>query len=212
MARARKLFPIYGSTLANNMLVAIARGRVVGNFVSGYVDDYERRGILGGQMRDRELDETIGREAVLAMIVEVRRVLPRFFGKTQYSKLKEDEKETIELFFRECIAALGRAWSWQAEDRRQFARDLALYSDFATRPIVPANTRKRGNGKQKIRRQKQQPIRQAIQQEEPPFIGRVALLIDPSMIDQARRAARKFHSDVERLAQKLLRQTLRPAK
>jgi len=49
-----------------------------------------------------------------------------------------------------------------------------------------------------------------VQQEEPPFVGRVALLLDPSMLEQARRASRKFHGDVERLAQKLLRQTLRP--
>ena len=89
MTRARKLFPIYGSALANNMLLAVERGRVVGNFVSGYIDGYERRGILGGAVRDRELAETIGREVVLAMIVEVRRVLPRFFGKTHCGKLKE---------------------------------------------------------------------------------------------------------------------------
>jgi hypothetical protein len=30
------------------------------------------------------------------------------------------------------------------------------------------------------------------------------------MLDQARRAARKFYGDVERLAQKLFNQTLRP--
>src|ERR1700730_5518470 len=143
MARARKLFPVYGSTLANNMVVAIERGRVVGTFVAGYVDEYKRRGILGGPARDRELDDTIGREAALAMIMEVRHVLPRFFGKTQHSKLNDDEKKTIDLFCQECTAALGRAWNWQAEDRRQFARDLILYSNFGARPVAPAKTRKR---------------------------------------------------------------------
>ncbi len=138
MARARKLFPIYGSSLANNMVAAIERGRVVGNFVSGYIDEYDRRGILGGPARDRELAETIGREVVFAMIVEVRHVLPRFFGKTQFSKLKEDEKKTVELFFREWTEAIGRAWNWKSEDRRQFARDLTLYLDFGSRDAVPA--------------------------------------------------------------------------
>ena len=32
-------------------------------------------------------------------------------------------------------------------------------------------------------------------EEEAPFVGRVALLLDPSMLEQARRAARKFHGE-----------------
>jgi hypothetical protein len=194
MARARKLFPIYGSALANNMLAALGRGRVVDDFVSSYVAEYDRRGILGGPSRDRELAETIGREAMLAMIHEVRQVLPRFFGKKQRAALQEEEKEALDAFFGELMAALGRVWSWNGEDRRQFRHDLDLYSEFAIRQSKAANTRKRGK----------------VQEEEPPFVGRVALLLDPSMLDQARRAARKFHGDAGRLAQKLLRQTLGP--
>jgi hypothetical protein len=194
MARARKLFPIYGSALANNMLAALGRGRVVDGFVAAYVAEYDRRGILGGPSRDRELAETIGREVVLAMVLEVRHALPRFFGKKQRASLKEEQKEAIDAFFRELMAALDRVWSWNAEDRREFRRDLALYSDFAAGQAALANTRKRGK----------------LREEDPPFVGRVALLLDPSMLEQARRAARKFHGDAGRLAQKLLRQTLRP--
>jgi len=73
MARVRKLFPIYGSALANNMFSALSRGRLVDHFVAAYVAEYGRQGILGGPSRDRELTETIGREAMLAMIQEVPR-------------------------------------------------------------------------------------------------------------------------------------------
>jgi len=194
MARARKLFPIYGSALANNMLAALGRGHLVDLFVASYVVDFDRRGILGEASRDRELAETIGREVVLAMILEVREALPRFFVKKQRAKLKEEEQQATDAFFRELIAALDRAWSWNGDDRRQFRRDLALYSDFDASQVALAKTRKRGN----------------LQEGERPFVGRVALLLDPSMLDQARRAARKFHVEVARLAQKLLRQTLRP--
>ena len=194
MARARKLFPIYGSALANNMLESLSRDRVVNNFVGAYIAEYDRRGILGEASRDRELAETIGREIVLAMILEVRGALPGFFGKRQFAKLKDEEKQAIEGFFRELIAALDRAWNWNGEDRRQFRRDLALYSDFDAGQTAIAKKRKRGSAPR----------------EEPPFVGRVALLLDPSMLDQARRASRKFYGEVERLAQKLLRQTLRP--
>jgi hypothetical protein len=192
MARARKLFPIYGSALANNMFSALGRGRVVDRFVAAYVAEYDRAAILGGASRDRELAETIGREAMLAMIHEVPQVLPRFFGKKQYEALKGEEKETMDAFLLELMAALGRVWGWNAQDRRQFGHDLAMYSESAARPVKLAKGRKRGK----------------VRGEDPPFIGRVALLLDPSMLDQARRAAREFHEDVRRLARKILSQTL----
>jgi hypothetical protein len=192
MARARKLFPIYGSALANNMFTALGRGRVVDRFVAAYVAEYDRAAILGGASRDRELAETIGREAMLAMIHEVPQVLPRFFGKKQYEALKGEEKETMDAFLLELMAALGRVWGWNAQDRRQFGHDLAMYSESAARPVKLAKGRKRGK----------------VRGEDPPFIGRVALLLDPSMLDQARRAAREFHEDVRRLARKILSQTL----
>jgi hypothetical protein len=183
MARARKLFPIYGSAFANNMFLALSRGRVVDRFVAAYIAEYDRRGILGGASRDRELAETIGREAMLAMIYEVPQALPRFFGKKLYTTLKVEEK---------LMAALGRAWGWNAQDLRQFGHDLDLYAEFLAGPVELAKGRKRGK----------------VREEDPPFVGRVALLLDPSMIDQARRAARKFHEDVKRLARKILSQTL----
>ena len=174
------------------MFTALGRGRVVDRFVAAYVAEYNRAAILGGASRDRELAETIGREAMLAMIHEVPQVLPRFFGKKQHATLKEEEKTAMDAFFLELMAALGRVWGWNAQDRRQFGHDLDLYSECAARPVKVAKGRKRGK----------------VREEDPPFIGRVALLLDPSMLDQARRAAREFHVDVRRLARKILSQTL----
>ena len=199
MARAKKLFPIYGSALANNMLAALEREHIVAGFVAAYVEEYSRRGILGGPARDRELAETIGREVVIAMTLEVRRVLPGFFGKRLRSKLKNEEKESIDLLLRELVGAFGRAWNWDGEDRRQFRRDFSLYSDSAARKTSAASANR-----------KRRSVR--VGPEESPFVGRVALLLDPSMLDQARRAARKFHGEIAPLAQKLLKQTLRPSR
>ena len=192
MARARKLFPIYGSALANNMLAALVHDRIIDRFVSDYVTQHDRRGILGGPARERELAETMGREILLAMMVEVNEALPSFFGRKPKSKLKAEEVEAIDAFFRELLAALARAQNWNGEDRRQFRRDLTLYSDFSARQEIAAKTRMRGKAPE----------------EEAPFIARVALLLDPSMLEQARGAARDFHSGVGLLARKLLRQTL----
>jgi len=194
MARARKLFPIYGSALANSMLVTLARERVVNGFVAAYEKEYQRRGILGEPARDRELAETMGREILLAMIVETQEGLPPFFGKKQASKLKPEERESIDAFSGELLAALARAQNWNAEDRKQFRRDLELYTEFGARQETKLKPAK---GKR-------------MQEEETPFIARVALLLDPSMLEQARRATRKFHGNVGQLARKLLRQTLSP--
>ena len=192
MPRVRKLFPIYGSSLANNMLSAIVHDRVVAQFVAAYVAEYDRRGILGGPARDRELAETVGREILLAMILEVNEALPSFFGKKPKSKLTSEEADAINAFFRELLGALARAQNWNGEDRRQFRRDLALYSDFRDRRQKAANSRKKGK----------------LPEEEAPFIARVALLLDPSMLEQARRSARKFYANIGQLARKLLKKTL----
>jgi len=91
------------------MLLAIERDRLVDRFVAGYVAQHDRRGILGGPAREKELAETMGREILLAMIVEVREALPAFFGRKQESKLKSEKTEAIDAFFRELLAALARA-------------------------------------------------------------------------------------------------------
>jgi hypothetical protein len=178
------------------MLAALVRDRIVVRFVASYVADYDRRGILGGPAREREMTETIGREILLAMIVEVREALPSFFGKKLRSKLKGEEMGAIDAFSRELLAALSRAQNWNGEDRRQFRRDLSLYTDFSARQEIAAKTTKKGK----------------TPEEEAPFIARVALLLDPSMLEQARRAARKFHGGAGLLARKLLRQTLSPGR
>ena len=174
------------------MFLALGRGRMVEKFVAAYVAEYDRQGILGGPSRDRELAETIGREAMLAMIHEIPQSLPRFFGKKQRAALKDEERQAVDAFFLELMAALGRVWKWNGEDRRQFGHDLNLYSEFTAWSASLAKTRKRGKAPE----------------EDPPFVGRVALLLDPSMLDQARRAARKFHVEVKHLARKSLTQTL----
>jgi hypothetical protein len=194
MARTRKLFPIYGSSLANHMLASLVHDRLVSGFVSGYVAQYDRKGILGGPARDRELTETIGREIVLALIVEVEGLMPAFFGKKQRKKLRVEENQAVELFLAELRAALERAQRWSEDDRKQFQRDLAMYKDFNARTELAAGKAKKNKK----------------QEEEPPFVERVAILLDPSMLEQARRATRKFHASVCALARKLLRHTLDP--
>ncbi len=196
MARARKLFPSYGGALAARLLGALERERVVGKFVAAYVSKFDRRGIQGGPLRDRELAETIGREAMMAMVLEVREALSRFYGKKKRSALDAAAQQAVDAFYGELLASIGRAWNLDPSDLRQFRRDLALYSDSSARQVKAEKNRRQAK----------------LQPEESPFVGRVALLLDPSMLDQARRAAREFHQQIRTLAHTLLRETLRPAR
>jgi hypothetical protein len=177
------------------MLAMLVHDRTVSTYVAAYVSQYDRKGILGGPARDRELTETIGREILLALIVEVENLMPSFFGKKQRKKLRVEENQAVELFLGELRAALERAQRWSEDDRKQFYRDLAMYKDFqARKALAPSSGKKRKT-----------------QEDEPPFVARVAILLDPSMLEQARRATRKFYGTVGVLAKKLLRQTLNPS-
>jgi hypothetical protein len=194
MARVRKLFPSYGSALAKNMISRLARERIVDRWVAAYVAQFDRKGILGGPSRQRELSDTIGREIVLAMTMEIRDLLPKFFGKKSLKNLKLEQMESIDAFLKEMVDALGRVWGWNTEEEQQFRRDLALYADFSKRREL-----------RQTRRTGKRPA------EESPFVARVALILDASLLEQARRAVSKFYSDVVKQAQVVLRETLQPS-
>ena len=81
MATARKLFPSYGSAVAQAFCHALERDGLVQNFIAGYAQEFDRRAVAATAAQERELETTIGREALLAMTIEVREQLPRFFGK-----------------------------------------------------------------------------------------------------------------------------------
>ena len=75
-----------------------------------------------------ELEQTIGREVLLAMTIEVRAQLPRFFGKRRGASLAGDAQAAADAFFREYFSSLGRAGDWPLEEAAQFQRDLDLYA------------------------------------------------------------------------------------
>ena len=91
------------------MLTAITRDGVVDRFVAAYMAEYDRSGILGGPARDRELAETVGREILMAMIMEVHAALPSFFGMKAKGKVRSEEADAIDAFFRVGAPALNNS-------------------------------------------------------------------------------------------------------
>jgi hypothetical protein len=185
MPRTPKLFPSYGSAVANALARAAWRDGIVQKFILRYAEANERRAVAANSRQVNELEQTIGREVLLAMTIEVRAQLPRFFGKRRGTALTGDAWLAVDAFFREYFSALGRAGDWPPEEASQFQRDLELYARMSP-------------GKQKIRSgdKNQTPTE--------PFADRCAILLDPSMMEKARRAAAAFHAEIVRATEKIL--------
>jgi hypothetical protein len=187
MPGKRKLFIMHAQELAHRLVHSIAHGGLVEQFVRSYAERHNRRKLTGDSLRLRELESTIGREALLAIAVEVRRLAPRAFAQGG-SAPGPQEIALGETFFAEFVASLGRALDWAAADvpseMRALERDLEMYWGWSHRSGAPptARSRRRGSGSG----------------SEGPFPDRCAILLDPPMMEQARRAAAAFETDVVR--------------
>lgn len=160
-------------------------------FVDAYIAEFNRRGLKDHPARHRELLATLGREALLAMVVQVHAELPRYLTARRPPVLRGAEVQVAEAFRQELLAALGRAKSWGPADVEEFRRDAELYAQLTARTA-------------KVKRQ-----RKAADPVEGPFVDRCALLLDPSMLEEARRAAGEFFRELERAADETLRRVLR---
>ena len=121
-------------------------------------------------------------ERLLLIAAEVRRLLPRAFGLSRSPR--SEELALCDGFYAEFLEALGRALEWpfaEAETEAEaFRKDLEIYAGWRERnPAVPAARKASRN--------------------ESPFPDRCAILLDSGMMDQARRAAAAFQSDLLRL-------------
>jgi hypothetical protein len=192
MPRTRKIFASHGGELAHKLLGTLEGEHIVEHFVDSYVAEYDRRGLKAHPLRYRELLATLGREAWLAMVAQVNAELPRYLTRRRPSMLRGAELELAEAFRQEILASLGRALRWTPADAEEFRRDLDLYAQLAARTAIVKKHRK------------------PTDPPEGPFVDRCALLLDPSMLDKARRAAGKFLAELERVTEKGLDSIFRP--
>ena len=157
----------------------------------------------------REQLQMIRRESILAAVLRIEAALPARLkvsvtvrgARRPPAKKKKGKKSArpkhraksagvdlaipfLDLFREEFFVALGQSLSWSDEDAQEFWRDLELYEMLAARePSRPAG-RAAASG---------------------PFVDRVALLLDPSLMEQARRAAGKFQLEINAAADRVLR-------
>ncbi len=89
--------------------------------------------------------------------------------------------------------ALGQWLHWSDADANEFWHDLELYEKLSGGQLSAAAQPRRP------------PSRAAGANASGPFVDRTALLLDPSLMEQARRAAAKFQVELNGAADRVLR-------
>lgn len=194
---------------ASVLLATLDRNEMVGRFLDMYAAEHRRPGRADQPTFYREQLQMIRRESILAAVMRIEAALPARLkvsvtvrGGTRSTKSKRKRKKAVrakkkrsssgvdlaipflDLFREEFFVALGQALNWSNDDAQEFWRDLELYEMLAAREPSRAARRAAASG---------------------PFVDRVALLLDPSLMEQARRAAGKFQLEIDAAADRVLR-------
>ncbi|HKS83120.1 MAG TPA: hypothetical protein VJR23_16570 [Candidatus Acidoferrales bacterium] len=194
---------------AGLLLSTLDRGEIVQRFLDMYAAEYRRPGRADQPGHYREQLDTIRREAILAMVIRTEGLLPKRLkvrvslhpakkrkrlkkGKHRVKRLKVSSLDLaiplLDLFREEFFVALGQALNWSEEDAQDFWRDLDLYESLTA-----------------VDEHRSKPHRHSAAPVSGPFVDRVALLLDPSLMEQARRAAGKFQIEINSITDRVLR-------
>jgi hypothetical protein len=180
MAKQRKLFMTHAGELAHRLVRTVRPHGMIADFATSYARSHGRVGVVDEPQRVRELESTLGREAVLVMVAEVSRQMPAALGARKGHPLDAEEAAFARMFWPEFMTALGRALEWPpdefASEREALDRDLLMYRHWAERTPFPGA-----------------PVPQ---DSTSPFLDRCALLLDPSTMEEARAAAADFQKEL----------------
>lgn len=196
---------------AGLLLATLDRNEMVSRFLDMYAAQHRRPGRADHPYLYREQLSRIRREAILAMVLRIEAALPARLkvsvalrGAVQRRKLAKGKKGPraakrkkqadlqlaipfLDLFREEFFVALGQALEWSDDEAEEFWRDLGFYERLSAgepRRAVAVSRRLAISG---------------------PFVDRVGLLLDPSMMDQARREASRFEMELQEAADHVLR-------
>jgi hypothetical protein len=193
------------------LLATLDRNEMVARFLDMYAAENRRPGRADQPAFYREQLQTIRRESILATVLRIEAALPARLkvsvtvrGPKRPRKKKKGKRGRgsrpakrrvnlelaipfLDLFREEFFVALGQSLDWTDEDAREFWHDLELYEKLS----APDSGRQYGRAT-RVR-------------ASGPFVDRVALLLDPSLMDQARQAAGKFQLELNEAADRVLR-------
>jgi hypothetical protein len=186
MAIRRKLFMAHAGELAFRLAEAVGRGGLVGGFVRRYAERHERQTVLHDPSQVREIETGIRREALLVMAMSIADAAPQAFASGRDGTPRVEEAALGETFVMEFLDSLGRtqagALSEAAFEAASFKADLEGYGRWTIRSTEAGKS---------------------AGVMESPFSDRCAILLDPSMMEQAKRAAAGFEAELTDVARRM---------
>ncbi len=189
MPVTRELAALRAREAVRLLLAALQDSRMVAHFVDGYAATNNRRGLIANDTAHREVLTNIRREALLALCARLIAELPPFIvGRANVKQLKLADVNAVDAFRAEFFVQMAAALKWSPDELEDFWSDLDVYAQIASRQPAPMRAGSASRG------------------AVGPFVDRCALLLDPSMFEQARRAAGKFLSELDTIADKTLKQ------
>lgn len=172
---------------AFQLLVAVDRGGIIHRFLRWYANEGKRPGRIANPGRYRELVETIRRESFIVLALQVEADSKQRLGARPCEKTSSAQAQLQDLFREEFYVALGRSLDFSDHEFNEFCRDIEVYRGLLTQ--------KRGSSARA----------NAFSAPSGPFVDRCGFLLDSPMLDQGRRAAAKFESELHVTASSVLR-------
>jgi len=174
---------------ALHVSAALGGGGLAARFVLEYAQRYRRAALTAHLTRYRELVAMIHRECLLAMVARVEVDLPGLLhaGGSPKRALTSGEDPLLRRFRVEFYENLAAALEWSGEELDRFWHDLDLYMQCL-----------RANGARPRRSNT----------DLGPFADRCGFMVDPAMLQRARRAAAALHEELDAKARSILRASL----
>lgn len=171
--------------VALHLGAALGGGGLAARFILEYAERHRRAALTAHLPRYRELVAMIHRECLLAMVARVEAELPRLLhaGGTPARALASGEDPLLRRFRVEFYESLAESLEWPREELDRFWRDIDLYMQ-----CLRARGARPGRKKEDLG----------------PFADRCAFMLDPAMMERARRAAARLHEELEAKARRIV--------
>lgn len=192
MARSQNPAVEASAALAQNLVQALLRERVIPRFVDSYVVENGRQALQVHAGLYRNLLAILQREALLAACVRALEVASTETITSSKGKQQVVIRKGADAFRRKFLSALAKQQNWNAGDALDFQSDLRMYEDLLRRAVASRRPRK--------------PYEAA----NHPFVDRCAFLLDSALLEKARLAASRALANIEDIAATIAAQVTRP--
>jgi hypothetical protein len=183
--------------LAVRLLAGRACGKLAATFIENYARQFDRPEASAHPERRRELEIMLDREVLLAMTARVMNLLEESSSRRLTRAGTRAIKLNPPAFLRDLLAAIALESNWTAGDAMEFRGDLEIYRRLAA--VLHSAASRSGASRSRTA-------------PRGPFVDRCAILLDPSMIENATRAAGKLLLQIEALTDKLFEETMQGQK